>query len=65
MVLEFHDYCRGDTVPIGFTVLPSRILKKCGYNVVLIPHTEFNKNDDKPLNCEQYLDRKLKEIIGE
>lgn len=63
MVLDFHDYCRGDVVPNGFIALPLRLLQKNGYNVLLIPHTEFN-NSDKVLKRVQYLDGKLKDIVG-
>lgn len=64
MVLDFHDFSRGDTVPNGFNALPLRLLQKCGYKVLLIPHTEFN-NSETILKRVRYLDEKLKKIVSE
>lgn len=64
MVMDFHDLCKGDAKdPSGFNELAIKLLKKAGYTVLVMPHTEFSTSD-KLLKRVQYLDTKLKEIVN-
>lgn len=63
MVLDYHDMCKGLTnEPNGFNALAFKLLRKTGYNILQIPHTEFSTSD-KVLKRVQYLDSKLKTIV--
>lgn len=63
MVLDYHDMCKGcRNDPNGYNALAFKLLKKIGYTVLPIPHTEFSTSD-KVLKRVQYLDSKLKNII--
>lgn len=63
MVLDYHDMCKGlNSDPNGFNALAFKLLKKTGYHVLPIPHTEFSTSD-KVLKRVQYLDLKLKHIV--
>lgn len=49
--------------PNGISSLAIKLLKKQGYTVLAIPHTEFNTSD-KIIKRVQYLDAKLKNVVS-
>lgn len=65
MVLDYHDMCKGrKDDPNGFNALAFKLLKKTGYTVLQIPHTEFSTSD-KVLKRVKYLDTQLKNIVNQ
>lgn len=64
VVLDFHDLCQ-NTVnePNGISSLAIKLLKKQGYTVLVVPHTEFNTSETI-IKRVQYLDARLKNIVS-
>lgn len=64
VLLDFHDLCQ-NTVnePNGISSLAIKLLKKRGYTVLAIPHTEFNTSATI-IKRVQYLDARLKDIVS-
>lgn len=64
MVRDYHDLCQGVfNQPNGISALTQKLLEQAGYNVLVVPHTEFNTSD-KLIKRVQYLEEKLKEITA-
>lgn len=64
IVLDFHDMCKGQNDPNGISAFAINLLQKVGYNVIVIPYTEFSTSD-KVLTRAQYLDAKLKKCVSQ
>lgn len=58
---DYHDICRGDTTPTGSNIFAARLLEAQGYQLMIVPYTDFNPRD-KLVQRVQFLEKQLKNI---
>ncbi|XP_038221665.1 FAST kinase domain-containing protein 4 [Zerene cesonia] len=63
LALDYHDMTRRECAPLGVFRLYTKLLELKGFKVLHVPYTEYNPKD-KLLTRVQYIEKRLKEIVG-
>ncbi|XP_012283739.1 protein TBRG4 isoform X2 [Orussus abietinus] len=61
VIQNYHDTCKGKQDPVGLFTLFIKLLKQKGYEVLVIPYTEF-KSTDTLVERIKYISKRLKSI---